>query len=164
MLLCNKTNLWYIPHICHISYRNFKVIIVLTKIMDTVHHLWPKIPQAGFASICRWTYSTGPVTHSWVQLPHTEQNLDNVYKLVISQIISERWDIWSIKANVKIPLKTSDSTCHSNKSIKAIKLSHKIQMLTYKWDSNLRLGGIGCGCTIWLMKISEFYEFMRNLM
>jgi hypothetical protein len=35
------------------------------------------------------TYSIGPVTHSWSQLLHTEQNLDDVYKLVMSQIISE---------------------------------------------------------------------------
>jgi hypothetical protein len=53
------------------------------------------------------TYPIRPVTHSWYQPLHTEQNLDNVYKLVISQIISERWDIWSIKENLKIPLKTS---------------------------------------------------------
>jgi len=32
--------------------------------MDTVHHLWPKIAEAGFASICRWNGERENLLHS----------------------------------------------------------------------------------------------------
>jgi hypothetical protein len=70
-------------------------IIIVTNILDTVHHIWPKIPQAGSASICRWNGEGENllllhVTQRWSQSLQTKQNLGNVYKLAMSQIISER--------------------------------------------------------------------------
>jgi hypothetical protein len=43
------------------------------------------------------TYSIRPVTQSSSQPLHTEQNLDNVYKAVMSQIISEKYMKYKIK-------------------------------------------------------------------
>jgi len=68
-------------------------IIIVTKILDTVHHIGPKIPQAGSASIYRWNGEGENLLHvaqRWSQSLHTKQNLDNVHKLAMSHTISEK--------------------------------------------------------------------------
>jgi hypothetical protein len=88
-------------------------IIVVTTLLDTVHHRQKKIqeldlpPYADERGRGR-TYSMRPVTRVGLN-PYPLNEIYTMYTNLQCHKLSliDEWDTWSIKENLKIPLKTS---------------------------------------------------------
>jgi len=101
-----------------------------------------------------------------VSIPTNQTKSRHVYKLKCHRSsLRDKLDIRSIK-KIKNSFKkvwTQKTCCYSGRYKKTSNETTKYKELPYKWDRNLRMGGIDCGYTM-TDEISEFYKSMQILM